>query len=281
MTEARVLLDSITGGGSRLTTFEVKLHRFVLAQLNTHRALSRNTSSSRAIPVKKIIQRVEDDPAWPVYWGKNQPGMQAELELQGDGLQRAKICWDEARLDALKTARRLESIGVHKEVINRILEPFSWVTVIVSATDLDNFYALRIDRHAQAEIREAAKLMLQAQKASKPRFLMPGEWHLPLLKPWELERMRTEEARKVSAGRCCRVSYLNHDKSLPDPVRDAELHDQLVQDGHMSPLEHQATPAPHPDQNDQHGNFNEQWIQYRKLIPDENIARYEPLYELA
>ena len=155
------------------------MHRFVLAEFNTHRAFSRNSASSRAIPVRKQISRVETETAFPVSWPREQPGMQGGDELD-DGLgAAANAVWRNAMQDALEHAAALAEIGVHKSVVNRLLEPFMWHTVIVSSTAWENFFGLRCNSLAQPEIRVAAERMRRAFENSEPSRLEPGEWHLP------------------------------------------------------------------------------------------------------
>ena len=129
---------------------------------------SRNSASSRAIPVEKMIKMVEDDPFIPTYWGKNQKGMQAEEELDQNTQDLAKGNWLLAMDNALEAAQHFVKIGVHKQLANRLLEPFMWHTCIVSATDWDNFFALRCDSAAAPEIRNAALLMRDVLAESVP-----------------------------------------------------------------------------------------------------------------
>jgi thymidylate synthase ThyX len=273
MLEAKILLDSCSQSGARLTTFEITMWRYILPEFNKHRALSSNTASTGAIPMKRQIQMVEEDPAWPLVWPKNQPGMEVGSELSLEERSRALAAWKSAWRAALVTARQLTEIGVHKRIAGRILEPFRWVTMIVSATDWDNFYALRLGKAVQPEFRALAELMLQVQLRSRPNLLSQGEWHLPLLQPGELESLGLEAAKKVSVARCCRVSYMKQGK-IPALEEDTARHDSLLADGHMSPFEHQGTPAPAADVTS--GNFTG-FIQYRKLLPGECVRSYPPL----
>jgi thymidylate synthase ThyX len=151
-----VLADSVAPNGSRLFTVEATYPRFVHSELMTHRQFSRNAASSRAIPVEKTLARVWDEPATPISWGKNQKGMQAEEELLGVDLGFARSYWTEARNKAAQQADKMVKMGVHKQIVNRLLEPFVWMTTIISATDWANFFALRCHRDAQPEIREIA-----------------------------------------------------------------------------------------------------------------------------
>ncbi|HET8884319.1 MAG TPA: FAD-dependent thymidylate synthase [Candidatus Saccharimonadales bacterium] len=283
---AKVLADSISEAGDRLTTMEVTLPRIVLAEFNTHRMFSRNSASSRAIPPAKQIQRVLDDPFIPVYWGVNEKGMQATAELEGDDRQAALDKWLEARDAAVHYASNLAVMNVHKQTLNRLLEPFMWQTIIVTATEWSNFYALRANPDAQPEIRIAAEMMQAEHSTSQPTVLTNGEWHLPLIQPDERDGVfeKTLNARQISAARCARVSYLTQD-GVRDYSADLTLYRRLVSGGHMSPLEHVATPFEYSETgyvfNDHglsarvprispwSGNFHG-WKQFRKTIVNEN-----------
>jgi thymidylate synthase ThyX len=296
--KAAIILDSVSKYGDRLTTFEVTLPRIVLAEFNTHRMLSRNSASSRAIPVEKQLLRIMDDPFIPVYWGVNQSGMQAATELSPEETKIAIDKWLRARDYAVLSA--VELVGgheqlndkglqarilklqktykfsslplktpLHKQIANRLLEPFMWHTIITTATDWSNFFALRANPQAQPEIQKAAYLMLDEYRSSKPKTLQKDEWHLPLIQPDEYDLL-DEELKKISTARCARVSYLTH-AGKRDKSKDIELHDNLMKSGHMSPLEHAARPmTPEERQKSTYsGNFRG-WHQYRKELPHEN-----------
>lgn len=240
----KILADSISDAGHRLTTFEVTFPRFVLAEFNTHRMLSRNSASSRAIPVEKSIQAVEDDPFVPEEFGVNQPGMSADNVLSDQNLEYAKILWMGARDAAIDYTAHLDNVKVHKGLSNRILEPFKWHTVIVTATDWSNFFALRTAENAQPEIRKIALMMQDLYRASQPIKVLhsPIDWHLPLIEDGEIRDSEDVEYwKKVSIGRCARVSYLTHHGER-DPEADVALHDKLLSSGHLSPFEHVARP---------------------------------------
>jgi 5-methylcytosine-specific restriction endonuclease McrA len=233
-------------------------HNFVANGFIVHN--SRNSASSRAIPTPKLIERVLKDPAVPLEWGKNKAGMSASDVLSADHAQEAERVWLSARDAAVGHAQRLLDLHVHKQELNRLLEPFLWHTVIVSATEWQNFFELRCAPNAQPEIRAAALLMLEAMNASVPQALDYGEWHTPLLQPDEKD-LDPEIARRISAARCARVSYLTHE-GLREVERDLELYDRLRADRHLSPFEHVATPAP---DGAFHGNFRG-WVQFRRAI---------------
>ncbi len=265
---AKILKDSIALNGTRLTTFEVTFPRIVLAEFNTHRMFSRNSASSRAIPVEKMLKRVLDDPFIPIYWGKNQKGMQADQELTEVEQASARDAWLNSRDAAVEHTRNVLSCGVHKQITNRLLEPFMWHTVIVTATEFQNFFALRCHPDAQPEIRQIAVMMRDLYQRSKPETKLVGEWHLPLIGDNEVDvwSVDIELVKKISVGRCARVSYLTHDGKR-DPQADIDLCDRLQSSGHMSPFEHvaRAMQVATP-----YGNFVG-WWQFRKELPNEAI----------
>lgn len=297
--DAKVLADSQSPAGYRLTTLEATFPRFVLAEFNTHRVFSRNSASSRAIPIAKQLRRVLEEPYVPIEFGSNQPGMQAGPALDGEKKEAAEREWLRARDDAVRRVLGLvtdpetaegdlfdvleqveeatraknrpgEWLNVHKQVANRLLEPFMWHTVIVTATEWENFWNLRCHTDAQPEIRLVAETMRDAAAVSEPEELAEGEWHLPLVRPEDRDQAGSiEDLIKISAGRCARVSYLTH-AGKRDLSADIELHDRLLESGHMSPLEHPARPlsAAELEDNEWSGNFRG-WFPYRKSISGE------------
>lgn len=254
-TRATVIADSISPLGRRLTTLEAVIHRFVLAELNTHRLISkdghweefsRNSASSRAIPFYKQLAAVVKHPAIPASFPMEQPGMQGGLELSGYARETATEEWLAASQSAIEHAERLANLGVHKSVCNRILEPFMWHTVILTATDWGNFFKQRCSPLAQPEIRIAAEAMREALDASTPTRLEVGQWHLPYMDEDDLNLcdLNGFDPKEVSAARCARVSYLTHDGHR-DISQDVLLYKRLTSADppHMSPLEHVATPC--------------------------------------
>lgn len=236
MYSCEILKDSLNSRGQRLTTMEITYPRIIHAEVMTHRKKSRNSASSRAKPLKWLIAEVRRNPFIPEYWGKNQKGMQAYEELTGWRRWCSRVVWKTAMLFAILVARTLEWLNLHKQLGNRVLEPFCWHTIVVTATDWGNFFALRTDEAAQPEIRRIAMLMQEAYRESTPKQLAFGEWHKPYVD--DSEELVEEDAIKVSTGRCARNSYgTQHDKRAAD--REIAMHDQLVGKGHMSPTEHQ------------------------------------------
>lgn len=206
---------------------------------------SRNSASSRAIPVKKQLARVQTDTAMPVEFGVNKPGMQASEALSGQELAAARYAWIKVKDAAVEESRRLsEELGVHKQVANRILEPWMWHTVIISSTEWNNFFSQRCSPLAQPEIRVVAELIREARESSTPMELHEGEWHTPYIQPDE-ETLDLEVRKKVSAARCARVSYLTQE-GVRDLNEDLNLFERLAgaNPPHHSPMEHVATPYP-------------------------------------
>jgi thymidylate synthase ThyX len=281
---AKVIADSISPHGVRLTTMEIQLPRIVLAEFNTHRTFSRSSASSRAIPIETMLQRVVLDPYIPETWERNGKGMQGHGDL--DDTAECEAAWLHARDKAVDSTRQLLALGVHKGTTNRLLEPFMWHTIIVTATEYSNFFNLRCSPMAHPAIRNTAEAMRNAKGLSSPRPLNFGEWHLPYINERDAD-LSEDDKVKVSTARCARVSYLTHD-GVRDPAKDIELHDSLIANGHCSPLEHVARPMSIVDVSkalnqfdgvdyeitdltpQQHfaGNFRG-WVQYRKTIAGE------------
>lgn len=326
---AQIIADSISPEGIRLTTMQLRYPRWIHAEELTHRLLSthpesivyeaipdglmydknlsRNASSSRAIPVSRMIEDLRRDPAMPVYWGSHKPGMQAGEELAGEDLLYCKALWLQAMDLSINTATRMVEAGLHKQIANRILEPWAHINVVCTSTDWANFFALRAHADAQPEIKELALAMFNAMAGSQPTHLKPGEWHLPYVT--EDERREAyfgpsqtpawEQLKRISVARCARVSYLTHDGRPTSVEEDLELYNRLLGSAplHASPAEHQATPdtlSYHPDLDtvqkaqaylqdttqvgfkqswdnpELHGNLRG-WIQYRKQLPNEFV----------
>ena len=290
MISAEIIADSVASD-VRLTTFELIFPRFILPELATHRVFSKNSSSSRAIPIKKMIQSIRDMPVMPSYWGKNKPGMVAKEEIDGWRLWVAKFLWKRAEGMAIRTALFFDMIGLHKQIANRILEPFTHMKIVLSATEFDNFFKLRIDSAAQPEILYLAQAMERAMSDNTPMLLGRWEWHLPYIivtrnnegtveytHPSTGEDMTKADAKMISASLCAQVSYRNSDDSLE---KAGVMYDRLINSmpRHSSPFEHQATPITYSDVLDKAGVTHqdihgEYWsgnfrgfIQWRHVIP--------------
>lgn len=279
---ASVVLDSISEAGQRLLTIQYTAPKFILAQLNTHRVFSRNARSSRAVPVKVMIDEVRRDPVIPLRLGKNQPGMVAGELIEGDDLKAILAEWLQAAHDAANHAEWMALRGAHKEHCNRVLEPYAWTHGVISSTEWENFFELRIAEDAQPEMDALAMAVLSAMNASKPRLLKHGEWHLPFIMNEDVEMAVEAEQfgdvpalvllRKLSVARCARVSYRPFDGNA-SWEREFERYGQLLRDRHWSPFEHQATPDRRIDLGDQlvweneeaHANFVG-WRQHRHTV---------------
>lgn len=249
---ARVVADSMSEEtGDRVTSFELVIHRFILAELNTACSSARNSSSSRAIPVTKQLARYRDDPAWPISLPAEKPGMSGGRELVGAD-----------RADALGTIACIHSFTakkvsdyldahperehrLHKSVLNRYLEPLGWHKVLYTASAWGNFLAQRAHPDAQPEFRVVAEMVGDLLASSRPARLHRGQWHLPYLPAGEAESLAAGgwDPRQISAARCARTSYMTQD-GRRDPSEDVDLCARLVRDLHMSPLEHVCTPDP-------------------------------------
>lgn len=267
----KVLADSVAPGGERLTTVQATFPRFILAELNTHRMLSRNSASSRAIPGHKMRERVMSSPAMPVWWGAEQSGMQSSREV--DNPNNAEIWWMAARKEAAWWHEEGQIHGLHKQIVNRVIEPWTMHTSIISATEWANFLQQRDTwpdpsqppGPAQPEFAVLARMIREAMEASTPRKLRAGEWHLPLVEtedessPLYVRREDVDDASSkpwedhplcaISAARCARVSYLTHEGKR-DLRADLDLHDRLVSMRHWSPLEHVAQAMPDTREDD-------------------------------
>jgi thymidylate synthase ThyX len=293
---------------------ELRYWRGIHSEFMTHRVFSRNARSSRAVPVPRLIEEVATNPFVPKHWGANQKGMQAGAECNelvpfeiGYSHLDSSICYDrfprekawlKARDEAVKHAQAFHDAGYHKQIVNRILEPFMFIDVLVTSTEWSNFFALRDDPMAEPHIRDLAVEMKEVMAASTPQFLHPGQWHLPYvgsmldaptadhaaMGEWGAVNGRTwtETARAVSVTRCARISYTPFHGESGDIAAEVARHDQLVsaRPMHASPCEHQATPDirrgvagvdgwDHPNL---HGNLRG-WQQYRKMISGENVTR--------
>lgn len=301
---AKIIKDSISNG-NRITTFEVTYPRYIHCEVLTHRAFSRNAASSRAIPIDKYIEMIGQSPAQPVEWGLNKAGMQAE-GVHSDP-QKCATIWKRAAQYATAHARILQEEGLHKQIVNRLLEPFMTMKTIITTTEIDNFFWLRNDVEADPTLQALAREMVKVYEKSEPDTLKDGEWHLPYvqtcrdtsgrmlylteLENGDLEEIDLETAIKISCSCCAQVSYRKLDDSVEKAVA---IYDKLVNSRrvHASALEHCARPiitpefragfwildngVTHIDMNGKYwsGNFKS-WVQYRQLIPNHTCYDYK------
>jgi len=309
---AKIISDRISPDDVRLTTMEVKLHRYALAELNTHRWLSRNAASSRAIPIAEMINRIKETPAYPIFWGKNQKGMQAAEKLDPISEKFAKSVWDMALERSIEAVELLskKSVNLHKQTANRLIENFGFVTDVISFTSkdgvgIDNFFSQRCDPMAMPEFKAAADCIQDAFYLNEPIPIAYDDWALPYTDDrdwddaWTMARETNinplELMKKVSTARCARVSYLRQDVERPF-LADVEMCENRLQaHNHPSPFEHVATPCKHMDVIEEirldNKNFFESqglevrcnkwgnffgWEQYRKFQPNENRTKFIP-----
>jgi len=309
-----IIAVSISPMGIRLTTLRWRYPKFIHGEAKTHRkmriadrayellqevgvmddpALSRNASSSRAIPVNRLINDVLNDPAIPSFSGANVPGMQPGDPLPTHVRDRLIRIWLDERDSAVERAREMAACGAAKQDVNRIIEPWSHINVVVSATDWQNFFSLRDHPMAQYEIQELARATKREMAGSTPKLLQPGEWHLPFVDiATDIDKLPTRPADsdmfweawfalgliKLSAARCARVSYMTHEGKEPDANADIALYDRLVGSAplHASPTEHQATPDSIQETgawraHHEWGNFYG-WRQHRKMLIGESAV---------
>ena len=301
MISSKIIADSINvHNDSRITTWELEYPRFIHSELMTHRMFSRNAASSRAIPIASMLANIQTNPATPIHWGKNQPGMQANNELEGSDLELAQHTWQQAMLAAAHYSAKMAEAGVHKQIANRITEPFHHMKVVLTATDFKNWFWLRDHPDAQPEIRELARLMQLEYTHSEPVEMTQGMWHLPYVHclydlgiQFYLDEKNNyiglEQAQMISASCCAQVSYRKSDGSLE---KAETVYKRLIESEpcHASPVEHQAMAYRDEDAHwepktwpkgvtsvDFHGALYSGnlrgWIQLRQLIPN-NVKRY-------
>lgn len=277
---AKVICHSKAPNGEELITLEIELHRFILPEFNTHRVFSRNFQSSRAVPVAKMIEQVRNDPAMPVHWGKNQRGMVAELTLDSEREYDAKQIWYNAAHVAANQAELLSEMGVHKQVVNRLLEPFMWTKGVVTATKdgFDSFFKLRCHKDAQPEIKLLAERMREAIENSVPNELNYGGYHLPYVPKYDEQGNPSfyddpADVIKISASCCGQVSYRTLDDSLEKAIKIYDMLNLPVSGvypedpPHYSPTEHIAKVVEQTTTDRDSGNFNSRvFWQYRKAL---------------
>lgn len=301
-----------------LSTLLLRYPRPIHSEFMTHRVFSRNAASSRAIPIKKLIDDVVNDPFVPLHWGKNEKGMQANeecsdpvfapvpmpfggprLELVQNRGRTNREAWLNARDLAVMSAKAFAAAGYHKQIVNRLLEPFAHITVLVSSTEWDNFLELRdhadAEPHIQMLAREVRKCL---EDDSTIQLLHPGEWHLPFVteedwaeadafgrhlanvfpnkdEPRDADTIAMDNLIKLSTARCASTSYKTVDGFDMTMERAIAVHDKLVGSRpiHASPAEHVAQVDKWMEGHDggwlypeQHANFVG-FRQYRHMLP--------------
>jgi hypothetical protein len=238
-----ILADSLSPQGVRLTTFLTTYPRFIHSEMLRHRMLSHLVASSRAIPTEKNIERVRTDPFIPSTFNARVKGMGVGDPLAEEEAALAKRHWVQASQDAVLAATRLNELGLDKSRANRLLEPFIWVDDIITGTDWENFFALRMDANAQPEFQVLAGMMREAMDTNAPWVVNEGEWHLPMTPDFPMDTFdgNWEPWKLTSAGRCARVSFDTHER-IEDPQDGIQRAKRLKGNGHYSPFEVIARP---------------------------------------
>lgn len=236
-----------------LYTFVLRYPRMIHSEFMTHRVFSRNASSSRAIPVAKVIEQVRNDPFIPSHVYMNQSGMVGTVEASEDTYESFKGLWLKAVDNAVAVAESMVALGVHKQHVNRILEPFQCINVIVTATEWENFLHLRLASDAQPEMQDLARAIkgemdkvgnniisvyhICGKYVSLP-FITQEEVDEHCMNSFSSSEVLINDLMLISSARCARVSYNNHDGSCPDEHKDKKLARRLLDAGHLSPMEH-------------------------------------------
>lgn len=252
---ARIVADSLSPQeGTRIVTLECEYPRFIHSEFMTHRMLSKNSASSRAIPVSRMCENIDANYAEPVSWGKNQAGMQANSVLTDSAVEEAKKLWVETKNFSIAQAKKLHELEVHKQIVNRVTEPFVITKTLVTGTEWDNFFALRMHPAAQPEIQVLAREIHTAMQNSIPRRLTDSFfWHMPFV-DWEEqegeqiffiggEKISLADALRVSVSCCAQVSYRKLDFSMEKAGKIFNMlnvNQNATEPAHASPLEHQA-----------------------------------------
>lgn len=303
----KIIKDSLSyDGKNRLTTAEWIYPRFIHSEVMTHCMLEKNAASSRAIPVEDILKMIEENPAMPIEWGENNPGMVSRKLLSDIQREAAIGVWKASAIQAVNHARVLAAktgINAHKQIPNRIVEPYVFMKTVISGTEWANFFWLRDHPDADPTFQELARCHHEAYVNSTPTVLLAGQWHLPYVGSngdsyWidHDTEIDLETAKKVSASCCAQVSY----RKLDDTIEKAMKVYSMLNIGstdkpaHASPLTHQGTPMKKTDSiecvNDPENPYTweegvthtrrdrslwsgkfQGWIQQRQLVPNEAV----------
>ena len=303
---ARVVAKSVSDWGKEIVTWEYEAPKCILAELNTHGMLAKNAQSSRAVPVKSVINAVRNSPVVPVHWGSNQAGMVAGEEIDtpimfmGTSIDR-ETAWEVWANINCTMANAFNEAGYHKQIVNRPLEAFTMVRGVITATEFHNFFHLRYHPHADPYIQELAKCMWEAYELAEAEVLAPNEWHTPYVEHDRVDGklmyfIYDEDGTKkyidegysvrVSSVACGQVSFRKHDttEETVDRVWTRLMEGDII---HASVTEHQAKAlsygavglnylriegVTHIDTNlDPWSAKFKGWIMHRKLIPNEGF----------
>lgn len=218
MITAKVVAHSINSFNNEIISFLITFPRMILAEFNTHRRFSRNSASSRAIPFKKMVQSVIDNPFVPLVWQETHTGMQGSKYIKDpDKIQELTMEWLQARDYAVKQATNLDKLGVTKQICNRLLEPFMWHTVAFTTTELENFFGQRssiyindLSNKSHRSINEYLHYNYHPEKQNEKKYILPGA-----LVDWmELNQGKAEPHMML----LCEAIFDAYNQSEPDVV---------------------------------------------------------------
>jgi hypothetical protein len=291
---AKTIEHSIAPHGGELITLELCLPERIHKEILRHRMFSFSVMSTRATPYRVMRNEVMENPYIPLVWTWNGTGMQPKEEMPPEEVAFALDSWMTARDDAVFEADQLDKLGVHKSDVTTLISPFLMTKMLVTATEWNNFFALRLHKDAKVEMQVLAKRMAEAIRDSAPtaragrksvladHWKQTKNWHLPYVTQEERDEFPDSSEpylAKISAARCARVSYFTRDGKKSDIMKDLKLYDRLVSGDNVeaSPLEHQGYPDFYRDT--WHGNF-QGWFQFRKMIPNESQPNFPWLKRL-
>lgn len=261
--DVAVMAASQTKNGHKLITFVTRYPRFIHGEVMTHKKQVRNASSSRAVPFKTMLKLTRKELATPVHWGKNKPGMSASEELSGFKLKMAQLIWAMTGHIVLFLAGLMFRTGIHKQVINRMIEPWTHIStqITVEVSELKRIYKLRTASGAQPEIQKLYRAIYKAAMEAEYRVLGENDWHLPWTDPAYVIRFDMSQRIQLSAARSARLSYAPHGSITMDFDKDLALAERLWEEKHLSPFEHPCRPRLEEDAS---GPF-EHWTSYRTI----------------
>jgi len=256
----RVVADSFYS--TRITTLELSYPRFIHSEIMTHRDRARNSGSSRAIPSSTMLADIVSNPVIPIYWGANQKGMQTGDQIGLTERIKAEQIWLEARDACVAAAEKLNKLGIHKSLVNRITEPWMWIKVVMTATTWKNFFDQRCHPDAEIHFQKIAGMMRDALAKSEPKTTL---WHQPYIEDDDRANNCIDDLNLASVARCARVAYKRHGSQFKSIKDDVLLAHDLIKGsgdlGHRSPFEHVAQGQENPKYRS--GPF-EGWFQLRK-----------------
>ena len=245
-TSATIVADSVSQNGSRLTTFTLVMPRIILSEASKHRVFTMSSQSSRAVPFKTMLKTVRTDPFVPINFMRDHKGMQGKTYFTNKfTISLLIFLWLRARDCAMLFAWLLNYIGLTKQMCNRLLEPFMWHEIIVSATDYENFFTQRCAADAEIHIQDLAIKMRIAMEESTPTLLRYDEYHIPFRDEILAQAggaLSRNELIIHSIAKCARISYNKYNQRI-DYDKDLALVKKLIKDMHMTPLEHVASPV--------------------------------------